>query len=256
MGAELDGSETTDILGSKQNSSSCNCSSFASTDGAFTVDHSNHNTRPLIIFVHSATQELIWTDSDGCACHVLESAELTKDSFPIKSLGSDFQSIYFTNSTKGALYGLDRESKEISKTQMDASNFLVYGQYVQPHPPIKCLEPKLAHNSSLILITRLSHSLVLEMPELIEQHPDCVETSMPTVRYSLHYRKWTPQVGSAPSQVKRHLESFDRSIEIKNLRSFTKYVFYVSVGNCFSDSKKKIITSPGVVFQTSAGGKY
>lgn len=255
MSSMLDGSKTTDFLGAKENMTNCNCSSFATTDGAFTIDHSDHGTRPMIIFVHSPTQELIWTDSIGCECYVFESVELTKDSFPIKSLRSDFQSIYFTNSTKGVLYGLNKASKEITKTQIDLSNFLLYGQYLQPHPPAKCLVPKLSKNSTLILKTRLSHSLVLEMPEL-KRHSDCPETTMPTVEYSLHYRKWNSREDSALSPIKKRLETFDSLVEVKNLRSFTKYIFYVSVSNYFSDSKKKTVLSTGVIFQTSAGGKY
>ncbi|XP_031333150.1 proto-oncogene tyrosine-protein kinase ROS isoform X2 [Photinus pyralis] len=232
----------------------CNCPLNPVVEKTFAIDHSNLKINPQVVFADSDTYDIISADKYGCNCQVIAHKSLLKDSFPLNTLRSDFGTLYWTNSTQGLVYSLRKNDTAITNREhMNVQNILIFGTHMQPYPPRKCLTIQPGNNVSVQLLKKTSTSLTLALPE-IKLDPDCQTVSIPTIEYKIFYKPYNEGTSESCDNSERcnQITTFTKAITISNLKSFTKYVFIVRVGNYFTHSAN-VYMGPPVILQTSVG---
>ncbi|GLH07146.1 Protein sevenless [Gryllus bimaculatus] len=182
---------------------------------------------------------------------------------PPTSLTADHRLVYWSNASEGRIYsvtkdfhGEDVASLVNSVTKVDVlgvQRITALGSHLQPYPVPHCLLP---HQSpeNLSLLHHSAHSVTLQLPA--PQRPEeCVNMSLASAQYIIYHSPQDEQIDcSSDPHLCTKTITFSKIMEIKNLRPFTNYKFYIAVKNYYSDLQGDIpqIGSP-VVFRTGAG---
>lgn len=224
----------------------CNCPNYENIIGTISIDHSMKD-KPKILFSDS-NSEIIAADKHGCYCKPVYGD--TEQSF--NHFTTDVNKIFWSN-RDNTIYFLDRNNNVTVGEKSDGSNFLVYGNHVQPFPISKCLIPKIV--TPLSLFDKTSNSITLKLPEI---HPenDCENVSMASVKYKISYKIYKNDNISCPKNCSFN-ETYENLIKIENLEPYTKYIFMLSTKNYFTDLKKmEEHIGNEIILQTAAGSKY
>ncbi|XP_050510998.1 proto-oncogene tyrosine-protein kinase ROS isoform X1 [Diabrotica virgifera virgifera] len=227
----------------------CNCPYKPEIGPFFTLDHSDINARPKVIFLDIYTQNLMWSDKDAESCGLLADSNYIRDGFPLTNLEADFVTLYWTQ--KGVLHALNRKEYKLFTKEIDVSDIIIYGKHIQPYPPERCLSPKQHNNYTLSLNSKSFNSLVLTMPKP-SVHEDCFNISMASIKYMIYYSKYVDGFDCFETRNCSELVTFNETQIINELKPYTRYLIRVSVSNYYSDVRS-IIIGPPSVFQTSPG---
>lgn len=236
--------------------SSCSCPTEPFIEKTFAIDHSNLRKNPLLIFVDSDSQNIMSADKFGCNCNTIANSNLVGDSFPLRTLKSDFGMLYWTNSSQGLVYSLRKNENGVAKwEQISANNMLIFGSHMQPYPPHRCLIPKSIENLEISLFQKTSTTLTIILPD-IQIDNECQNISIPTAEYRISYMPYNNGDFIQCDEHCNKITTFEKHMVIKNLQPFTKYIFFLTVSNYYSRLMQENFTNgPTAVFQTSAGGK-
>ncbi|XP_060523893.1 proto-oncogene tyrosine-protein kinase ROS isoform X2 [Cylas formicarius] len=255
MQSNLDGSDSRDfflkslkrkrsIVEESSDESQCNCTPNVNVEPTFTLDHSDVTALPSLVFVDSETKDIIQADKNGCICKKIVENHVVSKTYPIKTLKSDFGSLYWTNGN-GSLYVFKRPESALITKRLEAVDFLIYGKHTQPQPALKCLTPQQHNNFIATLETKTASSLLLNMPEF-SIHENCSNTTMATVRYTIVYKELFGK------EKMEDATTFDKVFWINNLKPFSKYAVSIALCNYFT-KERDIIVGPPITFQTAPG---
>ncbi|KAK7868921.1 hypothetical protein R5R35_014230 [Gryllus longicercus] len=238
----------------------CSCPESPVVGHAMAVDQTNPEA-PKILWVHGQHQHISVADAHGCHCNILVHAN--NAGLPPTSLTADHRLVYWSNASEGRIYsvtkdfhGEDVASLVNSVTKVDVlgvQRITALGSHLQPYPVPHCLLP---HQSpeNLSLLHHSAHSVTLQLPA--PQRPEeCVNMSLASAQYIIYHSPQDEQIDcSSDPHLCTKTITFSKIMEIKNLRPFTNYKFYIAVKNYYSDLQGDIpqIGSP-VVFRTGAG---
>lgn len=260
MKSDTDGKNIKPFFYDQQNKSKslgeshCNCTNFTNVENVFTVDHSG-SSRPLLVFIDFTTKNILSSDKHGCHCKIIVDKEIVRGDHPLQTLKSDSSTVYWSAVKNDVLYILKRADTKFSiQNLLNTTDFLIFGGHVQPYPPYKCLLPK--HNKSFVanMKSRTSNSITLLMPDY-RIYSDCRNVSMASVKYHVYYMPYNGEELQCDESCV-HMETFERSLEIKGLRPHSKYMFSIAISNYFLDLRRKPHIGPAVVYQTTPGGKF
>jgi proto-oncogene tyrosine-protein kinase ROS len=224
----------------------CNCPIDVNIEKTYTLDHST-KTKPLLIFIDSATQNVVSSDKDGCFCNII--ANNTSVIHPLERIKSDFGTLYWT-SPPGLLYALKRNETNIVTKEVDVQDILIFGPHMQPFPPKECLSPRQHTNIRVELKSKTSTSLTLKMPDH-KINEMCGDTSMATIEYRIYYTQQVDDDSSYDSQRNVSI-TFEKEFTIEGLKPFTNYVVSVALSNYYTDDEQ-IVIGHSVIFQTAVG---
>ncbi|RZC34249.1 proto-oncogene tyrosine-protein kinase ROS, partial [Asbolus verrucosus] len=227
----------------------CNCPINANIEKTYTLDHST-NTKPLLIFIDSVTQNVISADKDGCRCNVIVNNTIGV-TLPLERIKSDFGTLYWT-SPQGLLFALKRNEANIVTKEVNVYDILIFGPHMQPFPPKECLSPKQHSNITVELKHKTSNSLTLIMPEH-EISQMCGETSTATIEYRIYYMQENDSGDTFCSNFHCNVSvTFEKEFTIENLKPFTNYIVSVAISNYYTEDEEVVI-GPSLVFQTAVG---
>lgn len=232
----------------------CNCPLLPSIGKTFTIDHSDRENKFKLFYLDTNSSSVIEADHNSCQCQIT----LNVTSQNLETLKSDFNRLYWTNSIDDYLYIFDKRSNKIETIlQRNAGDFLIYGRHTQPYPQEKCLIPKFNENLTVSLVTRLSNSLILGMPD-IEIEEECRNISTATVEYRIYYMPYNSEDDVQCDETCAQISTFSKEMIVKGLRPFSEYVFSLDVSNYYSNNGRngqKHHIGPGTVIKTAVGGE-
>nr|ALV82505.1 sev [Leptinotarsa decemlineata] len=252
------------------NSPSCNCPSMAEFGPTFCVDSSNRTLRPKVVFYERQSRRILRADGSFCDCEEIAGGDTLNGAvggFSSEHLRADFGTIYWTEQKSfHALEWMSRvllTEQVLSKTlkkmlhkcfnfQIEMSDFIIYGQHMQPFPQDNCLSPKQQQNLTVSLKARTSNSLILLMPKpSIDE--ECSNISMATIAYTIYYSIYDEGFDCFDSHNCTVLITTNTTQEITNLKPFSNYLISVSASNYFT-MRDSITIGPSTMFQTAPGG--
>ncbi|XP_029434573.1 proto-oncogene tyrosine-protein kinase ROS isoform X2 [Rhinatrema bivittatum] len=222
----------------------CNCSSaYLRLEGPLTVDATDlrHGTLYLI----TQDQELWASDLNGCQCWRLGNFT-GHGGYKITSLSVDSRALYWINQTKTrtVLFRADKLSGRIvTQIQLsgDISSATVYSGDSQPYPAPKCLMPR-PYTQQVEVMSKTESTLLLHIPPL-EFPRECARISRPSLTYTVHYGELQDRASnvtcSSGLQCFRQ-ETQENEVELKGLRSYTRYLVQVSVSSFYKDWSNKL----------------
>ncbi|CAH0553544.1 unnamed protein product [Brassicogethes aeneus] len=219
----------------------CNCT-INDIEPTFTVDHSNVNNKPLLIFIDK-NKNIVSTDKEGCICNTIANNTVVSN-YPMEKIKSDFGTLYWNNPSKNVLYALKRNETNVTSKRVNVHDVLIFGQHMQPYPRRECMTPIKLSNDQFkpALLRKTFSSFVLKMPE-ITVHPNCSYISIAPPEYKINY---------CTADVCNEILTFEKYYEIGDLKPFTEYTVTISVSNYFSQ-EDEIVVGPTVVYRTSPG---
>ncbi|XP_074032211.1 receptor protein-tyrosine kinase sevenless isoform X2 [Leptinotarsa decemlineata] len=234
------------------NSPSCNCPSMAEFGPTFCVDSSNRTLRPKVVFYERQFRSILRADGSFCDCEEIAGGDTLNgavDGFPSEHLRADFGTIYWTE--QKSFHALEWRSRVLLTEQIEMSNFIIYGQHMQPFPQDNCLSPKQQQNLTVSLKARTSNSLILLMPKpSIDE--ECSNISMATIAYTIYYSIYDEGFDCFDSHNCTVLITTNTTQEITNLKPFSNYLISVSASNYFT-MRDSITIGPSTMFQTAPG---
>ncbi|KAJ8921659.1 hypothetical protein NQ315_010568, partial [Exocentrus adspersus] len=230
----------------------CNCPIFPEVGPFFTIDHSNTETKPLIIFVDPYTLNIFSTDQDGCSCNVLVNNTIVSKHFPLDHTKSDVGFLYWINTHQDLLYAMRKGETKILTKEVKVADIAILGQHTQPYPPQQCLSPKQYKNLTVTLNSKSSDSLNLHMP-----HPvtitECKSFSMASIAYMIFYKVNSSNDSEClKAEDCGEITTFEENVDLTGLKPFTSYAVSVAVSNYFSDIDE-VVTGPPSILQTAPG---
>lgn len=260
MQSNLDGNEIQPFFSQRKNNkrdlehdpSLCNCPLFPEVGPIFTVDHSDVNNKPLLIFIDPYTLNVMSTDQDGCICNVVANNSIVNNHFSLKHLKSDTATLYWTNPSQGLLYSFKKGYANVLSKEMKVSDIDIFGQHIQPYPPTECLSPQQYGNFTVSLNYKSANYLNLQMPDAII-HEKCNNYSIASIAYTIFYKMYNNDSDCAEAECDKKI-TFDKNVELGGLKPYTNYTISVSVSNYFSNVDE-ILVGPPSIFQTAPGGK-
>lgn len=247
----IDGSDVVSLFGSyigkKRSLHDCNCPKNLNIKETYTLDHST-DTKPLLIFIDSDTNNIISSDKDGCFCNIIANHTMGA----ITHIKSDFGSLYWTS--QGLLYAFKRNDTSIVTKDINVHDVLIFGRHVQPFPSKECLTPKQFQNITLKLKHKSSNSLTFDMPshEISEL---CTEISLATVEYRIYYMQQTDNSDLLNYTNSNVSITLKKQFTVRGLKPFTNYVVSVAISNYYTDDEEVLI-GPSMIFQTAVGCKF
>ena len=245
MVCNTDGTNRREFFKKGRSKRSCNCPVGAIED-TYTLDHSTES-KPMLIFVDSSSQNIVSADRDGCLCDVVANNSVGV-TLPLERIKSDFGTLYWTS--QGSLYALKKNETNAVAKKANVHDVVIFGPHVQPFPPKECLKPKQNREFRVKLKRRTSNSLTLRMPEV--RHA-CEHTSMPTVEYRIYYKQHDD---STSCDLGCNVSvTFEKEYTLQNLKPFTNYQVALAVSNYYMDDEQ-VVVGPSVAFQTAVGGIF
>ncbi|XP_017769031.1 PREDICTED: proto-oncogene tyrosine-protein kinase ROS isoform X2 [Nicrophorus vespilloides] len=243
MQINSDGSEMAPFFGNPLDE--CDCPNHPQIERTFTLDHSRPD-KPSLIFINKYAKRVLAADRDGCKCEEVY-AGIEE---PVETIRGDFGSLYWKNRGRGGLLNSWRND-EVMVEQIDTNDVMIFGSHMQPYPKQDCLVPLLSKNLTVGLVNKTSHTLRLKMPE-VEVKAECEDYSLAAVEFRVFYMPYNDENDLRCDETCTQEQTFEDSLEIGNLRSYSRYVFSVTLSNYYLSNASEFI-GPGVVFQTAAG---
>lgn len=223
-------------------------SSTVNVGKTFSLDHFPNKSVPNLIYFDVNEENIVSVDIYGYNSEIIANKSIISDSLPIDKLKSDIGSLYWLNS--GSLYALNKRESTVLIKHKNIDHFIIFGKHIQPYTTKKCLIPQQIYNTEIILLSKTSNSLKFKMPPYsIEDN--CGNISISTVQYTLLYTEEKLNIDCTLNNCDK-VKSFEKIIEINNLKSFTNYKVSVIVSNYFSQADDMRI-SESFTFRTAPG---
>lgn len=232
----------------------CSCGYQPSVKPAMAVDNTDPES-PVIYWV-SLDGNLNIAGIDGCVCNPVLPADFNSGLPPV-SLTVDKINVYWTDSRGDKIYFVSKNHPD----QQDIKTFYLenlrsikaIGKSLQPYPLADCLIPhQVVYNCKEVSKTATSITVKLPQPE-----PDfgCEHYNLPGTLYTIYISQCLENdPNKCESSDKIKLQTYERQIEVKNLKPFTKYRFKLALSNYYGDSESLSLEfGPGVVLRTAAG---
>ncbi|PNF32885.1 hypothetical protein B7P43_G01836 [Cryptotermes secundus] len=247
--------------------SECNCPMNPYVGKAMTIDQSDP-ANIQVLWVDGQENHVYLTEENGCLCTVVVNATTnTEAGLPPTSITTDHRLLYWSNETEGKLYSVTKAKEDSMLASMSRGVMSVnitgvrritaLGPHLQPYPVPKCLAPRQAE---LVVekINHTDHSITLQLPNP-ERYPECENISLASVEYTVYYGQIRENQDADCSMDMNFcikLTTYDQVLELRNLKPFSTYIFYVALKNYYSGLEGIIpVIGPPTRFQTAAGGK-
>ncbi|XP_078088015.1 proto-oncogene tyrosine-protein kinase ROS-like [Mustelus asterias] len=221
----------------------CNCTTTKlQLDGNLAVDTTDSEPERLFFSTHD--HEIWASDLNGCLCwKKINSTGAT--GFGAISLTLNSHAIYWItrDGAQSAVYMGDKSTGNVISEYQDSSLVAVmaFSELSQPYPDPQCLIPK-AYKSAPEVVNKSDTSLVIYIPP-VEFPSACSEISRPTPTYILHYAEFQDNrdhVNCTHGIQCDKTEVQTNTMELKGLKSYTRYLIQVSVRNHYRDMSKEL----------------
>ncbi|XP_012264218.2 proto-oncogene tyrosine-protein kinase ROS isoform X2 [Athalia rosae] len=232
----------------------CSCPFAPLVRPVMAVDNTDiHN--PVIYWV-SQEGNLNIADIEGCVCNMVLSPDSGKG-LPPTSLTVDKVNVYWSNIDQDQVYFINKlnpDDTEIKKFHLySARSLKAIGNSLQPYPFAECLIPRQV-SYNVELIEKFANSIKIKLPEPVP-HFGCDKFHLPATLYTVYI---TECLVNDPRDCKNRervrVQSYEKLIEAKNLKPFTKYMFQVGLSNYYSELESSTLElGPGNIIRTDAG---
>ena len=246
----------------------CNCSAHSAVGAAISIDRSKESN-PELLWVDAKFNNVIASDMSGCFCRVVINSTY---GLPPTSLTADNNYIYWSNASLGNVYSVVKEAQLEKNSSMylfllNSSNsphlivseaiygvngIRAHGHHLQPYPMIDCLIP-MDYQSKAKFLDNTANSLTISISDV--QRPYlCQNVTFSSVLYIIYYGKISSdgvhECGVSLRGCKK-LESYNDTVTIKGLDSYTNYSIRIAVTNFYMPKDQVVLPGPEIIFETA-----
>lgn len=232
----------------------CNCSKYDLNIKSFTLNYFNIESFRLL-FTDTLSKHVISADKNGCICKPSNLNEFFEKNSPINSFKLDSENLYMSSDNNFYHKSFKADINNSLCYEIGIKEFLIFGSHMQLYPPLKCLKPMPNQSATAQLKSFTATSITLLLPTPLKNN-GCKNTSMPLTKYHIYYKLYSNFSNNDCDNNCLYQTTYNRTIKIKNLRPYSKYVFYIGLGNYFSKEENIYLLHLPSIFETAPGGRY
>ncbi|XP_023290821.1 proto-oncogene tyrosine-protein kinase ROS isoform X2 [Orussus abietinus] len=233
----------------------CSCPFRPSVRPVMAIDNTDAQS-PVVYWV-SLEGHLNIADIEGCVCNLMITPGFNRG-LPPTSLSVDKINVYWSNADTNEIYHANKvypDDVEIKGLYLsNARSIRAIGKSLQPYPLSDCLIPQqVPYNVEET--SKTATSITVKLPRPVA-HFGCEDYNLPATLYTIHVSRCLENDPNRceSKDVMLKLQTYDREIEVKDLKPFTRYRFKLALSNYYGDAESLSLEfGPGIILRTGAG---